>query len=314
MLLGIFVLEDYEGAMATILATGQAASVCCCSSARVPQSNGRSGSLSSSFLRLDSTVGVSSLNSGFQGQGCLEPSHFGRAGIGMAKGRVTTCMAWGGTLASVRLIIQGKHLELTDAIKQYVEEKVGNAVHNQSALVKEVDVRMSVRGGETGRGGKLQRCEVTLYTKKHGVVRSEEESESMYASIDRVSDVLSRKLRKIKEKDGGHGRPTKSRQSPRIGEVLSDEVVDLAPILERTPNDLPDEIVRTKYFEMRPMKPLEALEQLVNIGHDFYAFRNIESGEINILYKRTHGGYGIIVPRNDESWEAGNGASQGKSS
>jgi len=285
----------------TILATGQAATVCCSSSARVAQSP--RASLSSSFLRLEPTAAVSSLNSSFQGQ----VSSF-QARIGASNGRVI--MAWGGTLASVRLIIQGKHMELTDAIKQYVEEKVGNAVHNQSALVKEVDVRMSVRGGETGRGGKLQRCEVTLYTKKHGVVRSEEEAESMYASIDRVSDVISRKLRKIKEKDGGHGRPTKSRHSPRISEVLSDEVVDLAPILDKTPDDLPDEVVRTKYFEMRPMKPLEALEQLVNVGHDFYAFRNVESGEINILYKRTHGGYGIIVPRNDESWEGGNGASQ----
>ncbi len=55
-------------------------------------------------------------------------------------------------------------LQLTDAVKNYVEEKVGNAVHNHGNLVKEVDVRMSVRGGETGRGQKLQRCEVGIIT------------------------------------------------------------------------------------------------------------------------------------------------------
>ncbi|KAJ7545515.1 hypothetical protein O6H91_09G123300 [Diphasiastrum complanatum] len=244
----------------------------------------------------------SSMRCALQGQSLLDSSMLLSSSSGSHKCKIT-CMAWGGTLASVRLIIQGKHMELTDAIKGYIEGKVGNAIHNHSNLVREVDVRVSVRGGETGRGQKLQRCEVTLFTKKHGVVRAEEESDSMYASIDRVSDIISRKLRKIKEKDGGHGRSKQTRNQPRVGELISDELVDLTPILTKEPEDLPDEIVRTKYFEMPPMNPDEALQQLINVGHDFYAFRNAESGEINILYKRHHGGYGMIIPRKDDSYE-----------
>eukprot|EP00475_Leptophrys_vorax_P027249 TRINITY_DN3884_c0_g1_i2.p1 TRINITY_DN3884_c0_g1~~TRINITY_DN3884_c0_g1_i2.p1 ORF type:complete len:302 (-),score=8.84 TRINITY_DN3884_c0_g1_i2:227-1132(-) len=219
--------------------------------------------------------------------------------------RAIAHMAWGGSLAAVRLIVQGKHMELTDSIRSYVEEKVGHAVQNHSALCREVDVRLSVRGGDTAtKGPKQQRCEVTIFTKKHGVLRAEEEAESAYASIDKVADVVSRKLRKIKEKDGGHGRSWQMRGAQKLGEMLPDTPVDITPILTRQPSDLPDEVVRTKYFEMLPMTTYEALEQLVNLGHDFYAFKNGDSGEINILYKRKHGGYGVIIPRAEEPAKA----------
>ncbi|CAM6049052.1 unnamed protein product [Sphagnum compactum] len=95
-------------------------------------------------------------------------------------------------------------------VKNYVEEKVGNAVHNHGNLVKEVDVQMLVRGGETGQGQKLQRFK-------------EEETDNTYAGIDRVSDVISRKLLKIKGKGGGHGHRSKMRNQPHIGELLSDD-------------------------------------------------------------------------------------------
>ncbi|CAI5961858.1 unnamed protein product [Closterium sp. NIES-65] len=192
--------------------------------------------------------------------------------------RAMANMAWGGALAAVRLIVQGKHMELTDSIRAYVEEKVGHAVQNHSALCREVDVRLSVRGGDSNtKGPRQQRCEVTIFTKKHGVLRAEEEAESAYAAIDKVSDVVSRKLRKIKEKDGGHGRTWQMRNAQKLGEMLPETPVDISPILNRQTSDLPDEVVRTKYFEMAPMSTYEALEQLVNVDHDFYAFRNGDS-------------------------------------
>eukprot|EP01018_Ginkgo_biloba_P039477 Gb_17398 [translate_table: standard] len=149
---------------------------------------------------------------------------------------------------------------------------------------------------------------VTVFTKKHGVVRAEEETNHMYTSIDRVSNIIGRKLHKIKEKDGGYGRSAKARHIPRLGQMLSDKILDLDSLLQKEHNDLSDEIVRVKYFEMPPMSIDQALELLNNVGHDFYAFRNKETGEINILYKRRHGGYGLIVPRHSLSGNAENGS------
>ncbi|CAN6915120.1 unnamed protein product [Brassica oleracea] len=156
-------------------------------------------------------------------------------------------------------------------IKQHVEEKVGKAVQKHSHLVREVDVRLSVRGGEFGKGPRILRCEVTLFTKKHGVVRGEEDAETVYACIDLVRE-------------------------PVIEPVVED-VSDSRPGEEE--DDLIKEIVRTKYFEMPPLAVAEAVEQLELVAHDFYGFQNEETGEINIVYKRREGGYGLIIPKKD---------------
>ncbi|KAJ0248624.1 hypothetical protein HA466_0156980 [Hirschfeldia incana] len=195
--------------------------------------------------------------------------------------------------------------KLSEAIKQHVEEKVGKAVQKHSHLVREVDVRLSVRGGEFGKGARILRCEVTLFTKKHGVVRGEEDAETVYACIDLVSTIIQRKLRKIKEKDSDHGRHMKGFNRLKVREPVIEPVVeDAEDVTDSSPgdeeeDDLIKEIVRTKYFEMPPLTVAEAVEQLELVAHDFYGFQNEETGEINIVYKRREGGYGLILPKKD---------------
>ncbi|KAI4330982.1 hypothetical protein MLD38_029218 [Melastoma candidum] len=203
-------------------------------------------------------------------------------------------------------------MQLTPSVKSYLEEKVGKAVQKHTHLVREVDVRLSVRGGEFGKGPKVRRCEVTLFTKRHGVVRAEEEAESVFGSIDLVSSIIQRKLRKIKEKESDHGRHMKGFDRSKVREsvVLPVEVdvEEAEPEEEAVEEDFVEErstapltrplfrIVRTKYFDMLPLTVAEAIQQLENVDHDFYAFRNEETGEVNILYKRNAGGYGLILP------------------
>ncbi|CAN0922751.1 Ribosome-binding factor PSRP1, chloroplastic [Linum grandiflorum] len=224
--------------------------------------------------------------------------------------------SWDGPLSSVKLITQGKNLQLTDAIKQHVEDKVGKAIQKHSHLVREVDVRLSVRGGEFGKGPRIRRCEVTLFTKKHGVVRAEEDAETTFASIDLVSSVVQRKLRKIKEKDSDHGRHMKGNSRLTFAEALV-EPYSAAEVLESDgeeenvngasgipdSEDIVEEVVRKKYFDMPPLTVSEAIEQLEMVDHDFYGFRNEETGEINIIYKREAGGYGLIIPKGDGKTE-----------
>lgn len=206
-------------------------------------------------------------------------------------------MSWDGPLSSAKLILQGKNIQVSDTIKKYVEDKVGKAIHNHSHLVREVDVRLSVRGVDL-KGQKLSTCEVTLFTKKHGVVRAEEDAESLYASIDLVSSIIQRKLRKIKEKVSDHGRHMKGFDRSQVRDPQIPLLDQYVPQQEE--EDFDYQLVRTKYFEMPPLTAAEALEQLERVHHDFYAFRNEETGEINIVYKRKNGGYGLIVPKGDE--------------
>jgi putative sigma-54 modulation protein len=197
----------------------------------------------------------------------------------------------------MKLVIHGKNIEITDAIREYVHQKIEKAVSHFQNITNEVDVHLSV--ARNPRINPKQAAEVTIYA-NGSVIRAEESSENLYASIDLVADKIARQLRKYKERRQDH----KTHAQPP-DEVVIPETVVTDLIGDRTP-ELPNEVVRTKYFSMPPMTLTEALEQLQLVGHDFYMFRNAETGEINVIYERNHGGYGVIQPRNS------NGHTNGK--
>lgn len=193
----------------------------------------------------------------------------------------------------MKLLIQGNNIAVTDSIHDYVEQKLVKAVKHFQNITSKVDVHLSV-----ARNARIQgkhKAEVTVYA-NGTVIRAQEGSENLYASIDMVADKISRQLRKYKEKHLAK----KAHVQVRNDEIPEGEVMETDLNSDRAP-ELPEAVVRSKYFAMPPMTTQEALEQLQLIDHDFYMFLNSETNEINVIYIRNHGGYGLIQPRVDNN-------------
>ncbi|PSP23628.1 MAG: ribosome-associated translation inhibitor RaiA [Cyanobacteria bacterium SW_5_48_44] len=191
----------------------------------------------------------------------------------------------------MKLLIQGNNIEVTDAIRDYVQKKIEKAVKYFQHITSKVDVHLSV--ARNPRISQKHTAEVTVNTNGK-VIRAQESSEDLYTSINLVSDKIARQLRKYKEKHLDN----KTHAQPKTSEMVAEEAVASDLVGDRTP-ELPGEVVRMKYFAMPPMTIDEALEQLQLVDHDFYMFRNCETGEINVIYARNHGGYGVLQPRSE---------------
>ena len=191
----------------------------------------------------------------------------------------------------MKILIHGKNLELTGALKQYTETKIEKAMHHYKDLVKEADIHLSI---ERNPRVSLQTAEVTIFA-NGTIIRAEEKTENLYSSIDLVSNKLCRKLRKFKErtKRSVHNNQRKN------NELITDEretinSADEDLFKEDREAILPEPSIKNKYFEMNPISLENARKQLDLIDHDFYVFRNNKNNELQVIYKRNHGGYGVI--------------------
>ena len=174
----------------------------------------------------------------------------------------------------MKFIISGKNIDVTPRLKDQVISKLGK-LERYFTPDTEIIVTLSVEK-------ERQKIEVTIPVKGN-IIRSEQVSSDMYVSIDLVEEVIERQLRKYKNK-----LVAKHQEGGNFNQAFYD--------VDETDNDDEVKIVRTKRFGIKPMYPEDACVQMELLGHDFYVFCNAETDEVNVVYKRKNGSFGLIEP------------------
>jgi putative sigma-54 modulation protein len=179
----------------------------------------------------------------------------------------------------MRLHVKGKNVEVTDAIHDYAERKLGKLAPQLADLTR-VELELAVERNPSIADNHV--AEATIWT-KGPVLRAREATGDMKASIDQLAEKLERQVKRY-------------RQKRRHEHERHERANGAAPATVSIRSEEGTMIVKTKQFVLNGMSPEEAVEQLELIGHDFFVFRNDDSGEINVVYRRRDGDYGVIEP------------------
>ena len=175
----------------------------------------------------------------------------------------------------MRYTITGRNVNVTPGLRAAIEEKIGK-LDRYFNPDTEVIVTLSVQKDR-------QKIEVTIPVKGN-IIRAEESSSDMYVSIDLVEEIIVRQLRKYKTRIANQQNSRKNFQ-PAYLEMETD-------------GDEEVKIVRTKKFAIKPLDPEEACVEMELLGHSFFVFRNAQTDEVNVVYKRKGNTYGLIEPEN----------------
>ncbi len=187
------------------------------------------------------------------------------------------------------ITVTGRKMTVSDALRQYSEEKIGNSMKVMDVDPLDAEVVLSVKKNPSI--ALPCKCEVTMHVKGN-VVRVEEDEQDMYAAIDVAAAKVLRQLRKYKTRvidrkvrAGAHGDPASIKTMEGTGDLDLDALMaDLSD----------DEVVRVKEIEFKPMTEEEALIQIDLLGHDFFAYTDRDTEAVCVLYRREDGGYGLL--------------------
>ena len=168
--------------------------------------------------------------------------------------------------------IRGEKVEITDSIRNYIEEKI-DKLNKYFSQDDDLNVSVVIKVS-----GKEQKIEITIPT-AHFTLRSEESHSDLYAAIDLTVDKLERQIRKNKTKIN-----SKIKKN-----LIQNFELDLEDKFEED-----EEIIKRKKVEMKPMDEEEAMLQMDMLGHEFFVFKNTDTDTVCVMYKRKDGNYGIL--------------------
>ena len=184
----------------------------------------------------------------------------------------------------MRLQVKGKNLDVSESLRRYAEEKLGK-LDRHLAETTRLELELAVERNPSIANSQV--AEATVWT-KGPILRARESSDDMRASIDLLVEKLERQVKRYREK----------RSRKQLARHAHHPVAVGVPAAAEDAGE--PMIVKTKQFAVKPMTPEEAVLQLELIGHDFFCFRNVESNDVNVVYRRRDRNYGLIEPR---SWE-----------
>lgn len=180
----------------------------------------------------------------------------------------------------------GNGIEVNDRVEAYLAKKIGKL---ERYLPEATEAVVELRHEHTKDATKRNVVEVTLFDGRGAVLRGEERSADLYSAIDLVMDKMHRQIEKYKGK-----RVARARHQHKVEAAMNERLADLQE--QEDAGEGPLKLVRVKRFAMGPMTPEEAIEQMELLGHNFFIFYNPDEGQVNVVYRRRDGNYGLIIP------------------
>lgn len=184
----------------------------------------------------------------------------------------------------MNLNVHGRHVEITDHIREYIEKKIAKLERHLSNID---EVRGELTESSTRSQNDRYTFQLTILGNRN-ILRAEESTGDIFASIDAVMEKMGRQIEKVE------GRRKSRRRKASL--ATSTDAIVAAAFEEQADEDEGPHIVRQKRFIVQPMDEEEAQEQLELLGHDFFLYYNSQDRAVNLIYRRKDGNYGVLKP------------------